>query len=162
MKTPLFLFAVLLTIACFSFSGCDIEGLDASLFNNVNELVISGHNSGNFDFDHLSTLMIVHLHKQSDFGDKPTAQLTLDWVETDAQNNRVPVNETKSLFFDAVSPGDYYARAFIDINRNSAIDVSEPFAIWLDQDGFPKIIPVREESRWKVAFYFNARYPASS
>ena len=125
------------------------------------ELVISGHNSANFDFDHLSTLMIVHLHQQADFGDTPTAQLTLDWAETDAQNNRVPVNETKRLFFDAVSPRDYYARAFIDINKNSAIDASEPFAIWLDQDGFPKILPVREESRWQLAFYSNARFPSS-
>lgn len=134
------------------------EGTDASLLNNVNELIITGRNSADFDFNHFSTEMIVHLYDNSDFTGVPEKVLTLKFTDTDEQQNVVAVNETTVNFLDAISPGDYYANAFIDLNGNSKIDSGEPYAIWLNTLGKPKVIEVREESRWKILFDFVSTY----
>ena len=144
-------------IISFSFYSCT-EGPDASLFNNMNELIITGKNKGNFDFDHMSIEMITHLYDNSNFDGVPEKRLTLMFTETNQQDSLVAVDEITVNFIDFVSPGNYYAYAFIDLNSNSDLDANEPFDVWLDDKGKPKVIEITEESRWKIIFEFEQVY----
>ena len=51
------------------------EGMDASLLNNMNELVITGKNSGNFEFGQMSIEMLTHLYNNSEFSGVPETRL---------------------------------------------------------------------------------------
>ena len=139
-------------------AGCDLEGEDASLFNNVNELIVTGRNTGQYVFDPEATLMLVHLHTDPLLAGTPSARLSLSWHATDAQGNVVALGETQQRFINAAAPGDYYARAFIDVNRNSRLDGGEPYADWTDAAGALRVLRVREESRWRLVFSFRQRY----
>lgn len=138
--------------------GCR-EGEDASLFNGVNELEITGTISiAPLDFDHMTVPMKVHLFTSENFQSVPSKRLTLNWYRRDDQGNNVAVNEANTTFYNGVSVGDYYAVAFIDLNRNSEVDANEPYDIWTESNGDPKIIRVREESRWEIDFLFSSYY----
>ncbi len=152
--------SVLAASLCFSIAACDIEGEDVALFNNINELVIVGRNADADHFDSINTKMLVHLHRSDGFHDVPSARLSLGWYRVDSQGNHVPMAETSRTFYDAVSEGDYYALAFVDLNRDSELSRGEPVDVWTDSYGEPKVIRVREESRWKLVFDFArpARY----
>ncbi len=147
----------LFVLISLAFGGCDIEGEDVAFFNNVNELVVVGKTTGNVSFDRVRVAMVVHLHGSPDFDDVPSARLTLTWYRIDEQGNKVGVSETKRVFFDAVSEGDYYARSFIDLDGDSEPSRGEPSAVWTNNSGDPKVVPIREESRWKLEFVFDER-----
>lgn len=147
-----------IVLAALALAGCDAEGPDAALFNNANELHITGVDTGTIKFDHANTLMIVHLNRDPGFNGVPSARLTLDWTETDQQGNKMAVDHTTKIFLKAVPPGDYYACAFIDLNKNSKVDDNEPYAEWMDETGRLKIVPVKKESRWKLRFVFTRTY----
>ncbi len=152
---------ILLSIIVFAIlfiTGCN-EGEDASIFNGVNELKVTGTvGIGSLDFDHENILMKVHLFKTTDFSLVPVKRLSLSWYEKDNQGNIVALNETETTFLDAVSPGEYYACSFIDLNKNSEVDDNEPYDIWRNQDDSHKVISVREESRWEILFLFEKVY----
>jgi hypothetical protein len=130
------------------------QGTDASLLNNVNELVITGKNTNNYIFDHMTVEMAIHIYDNNDFTGVPQKRLSVKFTDIDNNNIEVAVNEQTVSFLKAISPGDYYAYAFIDINRNSKMDVGEPFDVWLNNQNTPKVIKVREESRWEILFKF--------
>ncbi len=134
------------------------EGPDAALFNNLNELIITGRNQGNFDFDHMSREMLTHLYDNPGFTGVPEKRLSLMFTEKNQQDSLVAVDEKTVNFMGIVSPGNFYAYAFIDLNRNSELDAHEPYDIWLNDDGSPKMIEVTEESRWKILFEFETTY----
>jgi hypothetical protein len=138
-------------------TGCDIEGEDVALFNNVNELVIIGKAGEELSFDRTRVHMFVHLHRSPHFTDVPSARLMLKWYRIDEQGNKVALSETRRLFFDAVSEGDYFARAFLDVTGDSEPSRGEPLDVWRDDWGEPKVVRVREESRWKLEFVFDER-----
>lgn len=146
--------ALLSAALCLSIAACDIEGEDVALFNNINELVIVGRNADAAHFDNINTKMLVHLHRSDSFHDVPSARLSLQWYRVDSQGNYVPMAETQRTFYDAVSEGNYYAIAFVDLNRDSEPSRGEPIDVWTDSYGDPKVIRVREESRWKLVFDF--------
>lgn len=148
---------VVLSVITASLVGCDIEGEDVALFNNINELVIVGRTTDEVSFDRTRVRMFVHLHRSSHFNDVPSARLNLKWYRTDDQGNRVGLSETSRIFFDAVSEGDYYARAFLDLNGDSELSRGEPWDVWSDAFGEPEMVRVREESRWKLVFEFDER-----
>lgn len=152
------LISIVAATLAFSFSGCDIEGEDAALFNNINELVIVGRNARASEFDNVNIRMLVHLHRSADFHDVPSARLSLRWFRVDGQGNYVPLAETSRTFYDAVSEGDYYAIAFVDLDRDSELSRGEPVDVWADSYGDPQVVHVREESRWKLVFDFGARH----
>lgn len=144
-------------------SSCDlsaIEGEDVAIFNNVNELVVVGRNTAGFRFDHMDVRMFVHLHRDSRFRDEPSARLSLKWFKVDDQGNHVALDETSRMFFDAATEGDFYARAFIDIDRDSELTDGEPWDVWADSYDSPKVVKIREESRWRLVFEFDRRYRA--
>jgi len=148
---------VVLSVISASLTGCDIEGEDVALFNNVNELVIVGRTTDDVSFDRTRVRMFVHHHRSSHFNDVPTARLNLKWYRTDDQGNRVGLSETSRVFFDPVSEGNYYARAFLDLDGDSELGRGEPWDIWSDAFGEPEMVRVREESRWKLVFEFGER-----
>ena len=74
------------------------------------------------------------------------------------QDSLVAVNQISVGYIDIVVPGDYYAYAFIDLNGNSEVDANEPYEEWLDEQGNPKMIEIREESRWVLLFEFEEIY----
>jgi len=155
MKQNIFIY--LFFIFFIGFWSCN-EGLDASLFNNVNELEITGKNSGNYEFNHLSTDMVIYFHNNLSFDGIPEKRLSMKFTDIDENNKTISVNEKTTSFFDAMSPGDYYAYSFIDFNQNSKLDSGEPYDIWQNSQGYPKMIQVREESRWELLFVFNKTY----
>jgi hypothetical protein len=134
------------------------EGEDASLLNNMNELIITGVNKGNFEFDHLSTEMITHLYNNSEFSGVPENRMSHLFAKNNDQDSLVAVNQISVNYIDIVAPGDYYAYSFIDLNANSEVDVNEPYEEWLDDQGNRKVIPVKEESRWVLLFEFEETY----
>ena len=153
-RTPLL---ILSGIFGLTMTSCDIEGEDVAFFNNVNELVVVGKTTADLSFDRTRVPMIVHLHRTETFVDVPSARLMLNWYRVDEQGNKVGLSETKRVFFDAISEGDYYALAFIDLNRDSRLSRGEPWEVWEDEFRDPKVVRVREESRWKLEFVFGER-----
>ena len=153
-RTPLLILSAVFGLLMAS---CDIEGEDVAFFNNVNELVVIGKTTADLSFDRTRVPMIVHLHRSETFGDVPSARLMLDWYRVDEQGNKVSLSETKRVYFDAISEGDYYARAFIDLNKDSKLSRGEPWNVWEDEYRDPKVVRVREESRWKLEFVFGER-----
>jgi hypothetical protein len=151
--------SVVSSIALLALAGsaCDLEGEDVALFNNVNELVVVGKTTAELNFDRTRVPMFVHLHRSPDFRDVPAARLSLSWYRIDEQGNKVALSETRRVFFDAVTEGDYYARAFIDLDRDSEPTRGEPLDVWRDDLSEPKVVRVREESRWKLEFVFEER-----
>jgi hypothetical protein len=145
---------VALSVAAFAV-GCGV-GEDAALFNGVNELTITGNNTGAYDFDHVAVRMITHFHTTSSFAGLPAARISQKWSEKDDQGNVVELDSTGETFWNVLEPGDYYGRSFIDLNRNSELDDDEPYDEWLTQEGQRKVIEVREESRWKLTFRFDS------
>ena len=77
--------------------------------------------------------------------------------EVDDQGNKVGLSETKRVYFDGVSEGNYYARGFLDLNGDSELNRGEPWDVWEDASGDPRVVRVREESRWKLEFVFDGR-----
>jgi hypothetical protein len=155
MKQNLILF--LISAILFCFFGCQ-EGYDASLLNNMNELVITGKNVGNFEFDHMSIEMLTHLYNNEEFTGVPDIRLSQMFTQMNQQDSLVAVNEKRMTYVDMVSAGDYYAFSFIDLNSNFEVDANEPFDVWLNDMGNPKMIEVREESRWEILFEFEETY----
>lgn len=149
--------SVLIFVLSFLLNTCN-QGTDASLLNNVNELVITGKNKNNYNFDHLTVEMIIDIYDNREFSGIPQKKLYMRLTTNDPQNNEIAVNEKTTNFLNAISPGDYFAYAFIDLNRNSQLDIAEPYDVWLNNQNFPKTIPVREESRWEILFEFEKTY----
>jgi len=134
------------------------EGKDASLLNNMNELVITGVNKANFEFDHLSIEMLTYLYNNPELSGIPENRLSQLFCKKNDQDSLVAVNQISVGYIDIVVPGDYYAYAFIDLNGNSEVDANEPYKEWLDEQGNPKMIEVTEESRWVLLFEFEETY----
>jgi hypothetical protein len=80
-------------VIVFLMTGCDIEGEDVALFNNVNELVIIGKAGEELSFDRTRVHMFVHLHRSPHFTDVPSARLMLKWYRIDEQGNKVALSE---------------------------------------------------------------------
>jgi hypothetical protein len=135
-----------------------MEGEDASLLNNMNELIVTGVNKANFEFDHFENEMLTHLYNNPDFSGVPENRLSQLFVKQNDQDSLVAVNQVSVTYVDIVVPGDYYAYAFIDLNNNSEVDINEPYKEWLDEMGDPKVIEVKEESRWVLLFEFEETY----
>lgn len=146
-----------LLIISLSLFSC-AQGTDASIFNNVNELVVTSKNSGNFVFDHKTVKVNIQLFDNKELIGTPFSRLEMEMTQKDEQNNILDINEKKVTYLNAISEGDYYACAFIDLDKDSEVDANEPYAEWATVEGEPIMIQVREESRWEIEFRFTLTY----
>ncbi|MBN1407967.1 MAG: hypothetical protein JW956_09265 [Calditrichaceae bacterium] len=152
----IFLISLFFIIICLN--SCEEEGIDAAFFDTINELIITGKNKGNFKFQNDSTEMIVNFYTNSSFMNDYKESLSLSFIKTNKSGNRVPVDEVSVNFLEVLSPGDYYAYSFIDLNHNYYLDKDEPYDEWSNESGVPKVIQVTERSRWKIVFEFKHTY----
>jgi hypothetical protein len=136
----------------FSLSACQ-DGDDASFLNNTNETVFVVNIPMSYVFDRQNTPVVVEFFDNNKFKGQAMKIENLFMLERDENDKVKPVEEYHMTYLNLLKQGNYYARCFIDLNKNGRQDRNEPISYFYSKDN-PKKIRVLKESRRTISFDF--------
>jgi len=147
-KTGIILSAIIILFSCQDRQ----DGDDAAVFNNTNETVIEINVPNSFSFDRLNIPVRVNFYDNPNYSGAITCSrslmMTKSETDEDGKSIKIPTTSASSMSYDLLEPGDYYAFAYLDMNKNSKYDSNEP------KKEIENKIHVLKESRRTLKFNF--------